>query len=64
MRIPLEIDKAVQLEDGNVVVEVAGRVLGMELDGEDVELNVGVELGVVVDVPLAHPDAQLLRPAQ
>merc|ERR1719219_2993440 len=60
--VPGEINEAVNLYDSQVVVEVAGVVLGVDLHLQHVELNVGEELAVVVDVPLAQPDPELLRP--
>ena len=60
MRVPQEVDEPVQLEDSNIVVEVAGRVLGVDLDGEHVQLQVRIELGVVVHVPLSQSHAELL----
>ena len=62
MRVAQEVNESVQLDEGNVVVEVARLKLGVHVDAEDVELDVGVELAVVVDVPLAQSDPQLLRP--
>ena len=63
MRIPLEVHVAVQPDDGQVVVEVPGVELGVNPEAEHVQLNVGVELAVVIHVPLAQPDSQLLRPS-
>ena len=61
MRVPQEVDEAVQLEDRDVVVEVAGGVLRVDLDRQHVQLQVGVELRVVVHVPLTQSNPQLLR---
>merc|ERR1719412_825587 len=58
--VPLEVQEAVQLDDGDVVVQVSRIELRVDGDGEDVELNVGVELAVVVDIPLAEADPELL----
>ena len=63
MRVAEEVDEAVDLDDGNVVVENARGELRVHLDAEHVQLDVGVELGVVVDVPLTQPDPQLFGPA-
>ena len=60
--ILLEVHIAVEPDDGNVVVEVAAVELGVDAHAEHVQLNVGVELAVVVHVPLAQADSQLLRP--
>ena len=62
MGVPQEVNEPVQLDDGDVVVEVPAVELWVHLDAEDVELDVGVELSVVVDVPLPQAHAQLLRP--
>ena len=62
MWVTLEIYDTIQLYDGDIVVQVARRVLRVGLDVQHVELNVGVELAVVVDVPLSYSDTQLLRP--
>ena len=56
----LEVHIAVEPDDGEIVVEVAAVELWMDADAEDVQLNVGVELAVVVHVPFAQPHPQLL----
>ena len=61
MRVLLEVETAVQLDDSNVIVEVARVELRVVLDLQDVHLHVGVELGVAVDIPLAQPHPELLR---
>jgi len=50
------VDVAVDPDKGNVVEEVARVVLVVDEDVDGVELDVGVELGVVVDVPFSGPD--------
>jgi hypothetical protein len=60
--ILLEVHIAVKSDDGNVVVQVAAVELWVDAHAEHVQLNVGVELAVVVHVPLAQADSQLLRP--
>ena len=56
MRVPLEVEEAVEFDDGNVVVQIAGVEVGMDGDGQDVQLNVGVELTVIVHVPFSQSD--------
>ena len=56
MRVPLEVEEAVEFDDGNVVVEIARVEVGVDGDGQDVQLNVGVELTVIVHVPFSQSD--------
>ena len=56
MRVPLEVEESVKFDDGNVVVEIAGVEVGVDGDGQDVQLNVGVELTVIVHVPFSQSD--------
>ena len=56
MRVPLEVEEAVEFDDGNVVVQIAGVEVGVDGDGQDVQLNVGVELTVIVHVPFSQSD--------
>lgn len=56
MRVPLEVEESVKFDDGNVVVQIAGVEVGVDGDGEDVQLNVGVELTVIVHVPFSQSD--------
>ena len=56
MRVPLEVEEAVEFDDGNVVVKIAGVEVGVDGDGQDVQLNVGVELTVIVHVPFSQSD--------
>jgi len=57
-----KVNKTIQLNDRNVVVQVTRIVFWMNLHVKNIELNVGEELAVVVDVPLAQPHPELLRP--
>ena len=57
-----EVHGAVQLDDGNVVVEVTRVELRVVFDLQDVHLHVGEGLGVAVHVPLPQPHSELLRP--
>ena len=50
------VDVSVEPDDGDVVVEVARVELLVQEDVGGVVLHVGVELGIVVDVPLAESD--------
>ena len=61
MGVLLEVQAAVQLDDGNVVVEVTRVELRVIFDLQDVHLHVGEGLGVAVDVPLPQPHSELLR---
>ena len=54
--VPLEVQEAVQLDDGNVVVEISRIEIRMDGDGQDVQLDVGVELTVIVHVPFSQSD--------
>ena len=56
MRVPLEVEEAVEFDDGNVVVQIAGVKVRVDGDGQDVQLNVGVELTVIVHVPFSQSD--------
>ena len=56
MGVPLEVQEAVQLHHGDVVVEVAGVEVGVDGDAEHVQLDVRVELAVVVHVPFTKTD--------
>ena len=56
MRVPLKINKTVEPDDRDVVVEVAGVEFGVDGDGEHVKLYVGIKFTVVVDVPLSQTD--------
>ena len=56
MRVPLEVEEAVEFDDGNVVVKIAGVEVRVDGDGQDVQLNVGVELTVIVHVPFSQSD--------
>lgn len=58
--IALEVHMAVQFDESNVIVEVARVVLGMDVDGQNVHLDIWVELDIIVDIPLPEPDAELL----
>ena len=56
MRVPLEVEETVELDDGNVVVEIARIEVRVDRDGQDVQLNVGVKLAVIVHVPFSQSD--------
>ena len=56
MRVPLEVEEAVEFDDGNVVVQIAGVKVRVDGDGQDVQLNVRVELAVIVHVPFSQSD--------
>ena len=56
MRVPLEVEEAVEFDNGNVIVEIAGVEVRVDGDGQDVQLNVGVELTVIVHVPFSQSD--------
>ena len=54
--VPLEVQEAVQLDDGNVVVEISRVEIRVDGDGQDIKLNVGVEFTVIVHIPFAQSD--------
>lgn len=54
MRVLLEVDVVVELQDRHVVVQSARVKFRMHDYADDVALDVGEELDVVVDVPLAE----------
>ena len=54
--VPLEVQEAVQLDDGNVVVEISRIEIRMDGDGQDIKLNVGVEFTVIVHIPFSQTD--------
>ena len=56
MGVPLEVEETVEFDDGNVVVQIAGVEVRVDGDGQDVQLNVGVELTVIVHVPFSQSD--------
>ena len=56
MGVPLEVQEAVQLDDGNVVVEISRIEIRMDGDGQYIKLNVGVEFTVVVHIPFSQTD--------
>ena len=56
MRVPLEVEETVEFDDGNVVVQISGVEVRVDGDGQDVQLNVGVELAVIVHVPFSQSD--------
>ena len=60
--VPGKVHQTVNLNNCQVVVEVAGVVLRVDVHAKHVKLDVGEELAVVVDIPLPEPDPQLLRP--
>ena len=61
MRVLLEVQTAVQLDQSNVVVEVTGVELRVVFDLQDVHLHVGEGLVVAVHIPLPQPHSELLR---
>ena len=61
MGILLEVQTTVQLDDSNVIVEVARMELWVILDLQDIHFHIGVRLCVTVDIPLPQPHSQLLR---
>ena len=62
MCVASKVDESVNLDHGDVVVEVAGVVVGVGLHAQHVKLDVGEELAVIVHVPLPQPHSQLLWP--
>ena len=56
MRVPGVVNVPVDADKCNIVEQVARVVLVVDEDVDDVELDVGVELGVVVNVPFSGTD--------
>ena len=54
--VPLEVQEAVQLDDGNVVVEISRIEIRVDGDGQDIKLDVGVEFAVIVHIPFSQTD--------
>ena len=52
MWVSLEVHKTIQFDDCYVIVEIARIKLRMNVDAENVELYVGIELTIIVDIPL------------
>jgi hypothetical protein len=61
VRVAGVVDVAVDPDEGDVVEEVARIVLVVDEDVDGVELNLGVELGIVVDVPFAGTDPEAVE---
>lgn len=59
--VPLEVNISVQLDDGDVIVEISGVELGVDGDTQYIQLNVRVELTVVVHVPFSQSNPDFLR---
>ena len=55
------VDVTIDTNHGNVVVQVAGVEFVVDEQVFGIEFNVGVKLRVLVDVPFAQADPQLLR---
>lgn len=60
VRVPRKVHRPVHAEHGHVVVQRAGVELPVDDHAGHVRLHVRVELHVVVHVPLAQADAQVL----
>lgn len=61
MRVRNEVDGFVHPQDGDVVLKGSGVELRMDLEESHVSFDVRVELDVVVDVPFAQTDSQVVR---
>ena len=55
----VEVDESFELEEGDVIVQVAGIVLRMDEDGNDVLLDLRIKFRLAVHVPLTQTNAQL-----
>ena len=51
--VPGKVHQTVNLDDSQVIVEVARVVLGVDVHAKHIKLDVGEELTVIIDVPLA-----------
>lgn len=54
-----EVHRAVHLQNGQIVVQGASVVLGVNLHGDDIPLDVRIELNVMVYVPFAETNAEI-----
>ena len=57
-----KVHKTIQLDDGDIIVQIAGVKLRVDGDAQHIKFNVWEELAVIVDIPLAQPDPDLLWP--
>lgn len=53
------VQGTIELQNGNIVVQSTSIVLGVDVHGHDVTLDVWIELNVVVDIPFAETDTQV-----
>jgi len=58
VRVSGVVDVPIDPDEGNVVEEVAGVVLFVDEDVDDVKLDMGVELGVVVHIPFSNSNSK------
>lgn len=54
-----EVDGVIQLQYSQIVVQGASIVLGMNVHRDNIALNVGEELDVMIDIPFAQAHAQI-----
>ena len=60
MGMLLKVHQPIHLDNSKVIVKVPSVEVWMILDVENIHLQVGVELAVIMDVPLPQPDPELL----
>lgn len=59
VRIFIEIDRMVEFEDGDIVVESASIKLGMYVNANDISFDIWIKFYVVIDVPFAQSSSQV-----
>lgn len=59
VRVLGEIDRVVQLQNSQVIIERASIVLGMNVHGDNIAFNIGEEFDIMIHIPLAQAHAQI-----
>lgn len=54
-----EVNGMIQLEDGQIIVQSAGIILGMDVHRDNITFDVREEFHIVVDVPFAQTHTQI-----
>lgn len=54
-----KVNRTVHLQDGQIVVEGTGVVLGVNLHGDNIPFDVRIEFNIVVYVPFAQTNAEI-----
>ena len=53
VRVSCKVNKTIQLDDSNIIVQIARVKLRMYVDAQRFKLNIWVKLAVIVYIPLA-----------